>query len=64
MSSAETILDPERELQGIDSTSQCCIILEVGLSGCESIWRKLEMLFIPLGWGNLSLVFKFFLHLV
>lgn len=44
--------------------SQCCIILEVGLFGCKSICRKLEMLFIPLGWGNISLVFKLFLHLV
>lgn len=64
MSSAETILDPERELLGIDSTSQCCIKLEVGLFGCKSIWRKLETLFIPLGWGYLSLIFKLFLHLV
>lgn len=44
--------------------SQCCIILEVGLFGCKSIWRKLEMLFIPLGWGIISLIFKLFLLLV
>lgn len=44
--------------------SQCCIVLEVGLFGRKSVWRKLEMLFIPLGWGNISLIFKIFLHLV
>lgn len=63
-SSAETILDPERELLEIDSTSQCCIMLEVGLFVCKSIRKKLEMLFIPLGWGNLSLIFKLFLCLL
>lgn len=44
--------------------SQCCIILEVGLFRMQEHLRKLEMLFIPLGWGNIGLIFKLFLHLV